>query len=467
MRLNADARSPGDRLTPKELLGFGVGGVAYNLGVDAIKNLANPVYNIVLGLNPGWIGAIMMIARIWDAFTDPVMGTVSDNCRSKWGRRKPFIFLGGILSALSFPLIWMAPRGLGDTGTLIYFLLSSITFYTCFTIFNVPYMTLSLELTPDYREKTRVSAVRTMFAAISYLIIVWVLRVAQLDIFADTLVGLRVAGVGIGVIFLLTALPPALFTKERYQKIGQSQPKGSLKSSLKATLGKGPFRILIVASVIMVIGYNTFHALGIYVNMYYVCGGDLKFAATLQGWSGTVFVIGLLGGIPMVTWIANRFGKVNALTACLVLGIFGGIAKWFLYTPAHPYWQLVVPLFIAPCSAGFWVVANAMKADACDIDELQSGVRREGAFAAVSSWVQKFSAALTFALTGFILVLVKFDQAKGGEQLPATITGLRLFFAAAPIVFFSTCIVLVRRLPFTPEFMQQVRTTLETRRNAV
>lgn len=468
MDSRTSAAKPGTgKLTCKELLGFGVGGVAYNLGVDAIKNLANPVYNLLLGLNPAWIGTVMMIARIWDALTDPIMGTISDNCRSRWGRRRPFIFAGAVLCSLSFPLMWMAPRGMGETGTLAYFLATSILFYSCFTVFCIPYMTLSLELTPDYKEKTLVSAVRTLFAAVSYLIVVWVLPIAQLDFFPDALTGMRVAAAGIGIVFLATGLPSAIFTRERYQKIGQSQPRTNLREAFQTTLGRGPFRILIAISILMILGYNTFHALGIYVNMYYVCDGDLKFAATLQGWSGTLFVAGLLIGIPSVTWVSNRFGKVKALMFCLVLGNLGGLGKWFLYSPEHPYWQLVVPLFIAPCSAGFWVVVNAMKADACDCDELRSGKRREGAFAAVSSWVQKFSAALTFALTGYILVLVKFDQAKGADQHPGTVTALRLVFAIAPILFFTACLFLTRRLPFTAEYMKKVRSDLEARRNAV
>lgn len=453
-----------DRLSYRELLGFGVGGVSYNLGVDAIKNLANPVYNLLLGLNPMWIGVVMMTARIWDAVTDPIMGSVSDNCRSRWGRRRPFILTGAILCAFSFPLIWMVPRGWSEHATLIYFLVTSLFFYTSFTIFCVPYMTLSLELSPDYRERTRVSAARMLFAAVSGLLVAWVFRIAQSDYFADPMTGIRVAGLGIGAIFLLTGIPPALWSKERYQKLGQSQPKQNLKASFKATLGKGPFRRLMWITVLVVLGFNTFNAMGIYVNTYHVCGGDMKAAATLQGISGSVFVAALFIAVPLVTWIANRWGKVNALHFCLVSGMTGSALKWVLFTPEHPYWQMAVPFFIAPATAGFWVVVNSMKADACDLDELKHGLRREGAFAAISSWLQKFSAALTFSLTGFVLVVIGFDQAKGADQATETIFALRVVFSGAPILFFLVCMMIAWRLPFTPARMAEVRRELEHRR---
>ncbi|HEY9247616.1 MAG TPA: MFS transporter [Rariglobus sp.] len=453
-----------DRLGYRELLGYGVGGLPYNLGVDAIKNLANPVYNLLLGLNPVWIGVVMMTARIWDAATDPIMGSVSDNCRSRRGRRRPFIFIGAILCAVSFPLIWMVPRGWGENATLVYFLATSLFFYTSFTVFCVPYMTLGMELSPDYRERTRVSAARMLFAGLSGLLIAWVFRVAHSDFFADPMTGIRVVGLGIGAVFLLTGIPPALWSRERYQKLGQAQPKQSLKASFAATLGKGPFRRLMGITVLVVLGYNTFNAMGIYVNTYYVCGGDLKAAATLQGISGSVFVVALFTAVPLVTWIANRWGKVNALHVCLASGMAGSALKWILFTPAHPYWQMAVPFFIAPCTAGFWVIVTSMKADACDFDELKNGLRREGAFAAISSWLQKFSAALTFSLTGLILVVIGFDQSRGAAQAAGTVFALRAVFSGAPILFFFVCMLLARSLPFTPARMAEVRRELERRR---
>lgn len=453
-----------DRLTLRELVGFGVGGVSYNLGVDAIKNLANPFYNVLLGINPAWIGMVMMIARIWDAVTDPVMGSISDNCRSRWGRRRPFILVGSVLCAMTFPLIWMVPAGWSDRATLFYFLGTSILFYTSFTVYCVPYMTLSLELSPSYSERTKVSAARMIFASVSSLLVAWMFRFAQSDWFSNPMTGMRVAAIGVGVVFLLSGIPPALLTRERYQKLGQSQPKQSLRVAFTATLGNKPFRTLMGITVLVVLGFNTFNALGFYVNTYYVAGGDLKLGATLHGIAGTVFVVAIYVAVPLVTWVAHRWGKVNALLFCLGAGAFGSALKWVLFTPEHPYWQLVVPFFIAPSTAGFWVIVNSMKADACDLDELEHGFRREGAFASVSAWLQKFSAALTFSLAGLALLAVGFDQGRSGAQPEATLFWLRVMFSLAPIVFFLACLALAWRLPFTAEKMAEVRAELERRR---
>ncbi|EIP99212.1 Na+/melibiose symporter-like transporter [Opitutaceae bacterium TAV1] len=455
------------KLRLRDLAAFGAGGVPYSLGIESLKNLANPIFNIVLGVNPAVIGAMHMIARLWDAFTDPVMGSISDNSRSRWGRRRPFIAVGALLSAIAFPLIWFVPAHSGTTAAAVWFLVTSLLFYTCFTLFSVPFFSLSLELSPDYHERTRVTAARSLFATLTSLIIAWAFKLAQLDLFPDTLTGMRWVGIGMGALFLIGGLPPALFLRERYQKIAQSRPKVPLFQSARVTFSSIPFRIILAVSVCMVIGINTFNALGIYVNTYYVFGGDTKQAAMFLGLTVSVSLPVAWISIPAITWLSGRIGKTGTIRICLCLGIIAGILKWFLFNPAHPYWQLALPLFLVPSSSGFWILLHSMKADICDEDELRTGNRREGMFGAVSGWVHKLAASLTFTLSGVVLVLTGFEQQLGGAQAPETILRLRVYFSLAPCFFFSACLVLFMFYRLGPREVTAIRQELETRRAAV
>lgn len=461
------AAAPAGRLRVRDLAAFGVGGVPYNLGVESLKNLANPIFNIVLGVNPAVIGTMHMLARLWDAFTDPVMGSISDNCRSRWGRRRPFIAAGAALCALSFPLIWFVPAGASSAFAAGWFLVTSLLFYTCFTVFSVPFFSLSLELSPDYHERTRVTAARALFATITSLIIAWAFKLAQLDIFPDTLTGMRWVGVGMGLLFLVGGLPPALLLRERYQQVAQSRPKVPLLPSARATLTNRSFRVILAISVCMVIGVNTFNALGIYVNTYHVFGGDTKRAAMMLGLTVSVSLPVAWLAIPAVTWLAGRAGKTTAMRVCLGFGFVAGALKWFLFDPAHPYWQLALPVFLVPASSGFWILLHSMKADVCDEDELRTGDRREGMFGAVSGWIHKLAASITFTLSGLVLVATGFDQALGAGQAPEAILRLRVYFSLAPCAFFAACLVLLAFYRLGPAEMAAIRRELEMRRAAV
>lgn len=460
-------RGGGDRLGRKELFAFALGGLPLNLGVESLKQLAYPVYNIVLGVNPAWIGFILMLSRLFDACADPVMGWISDNTRSKWGRRRPYVALGSILCGLAFPLVWLVPRGIGEADTILFFAATTLLYYIAVTVFQVSYMTLSLELTPDYAERTRVMAARTFFGAMSGLILAWVFRIAQADIFTDPLAGMQTVALVIGVIFVATGVPAAIGTRERYHKLAAAQARQSLLASFTHAFRYAPFRILMVLTIVIVFCTQSVNALGIYVSTYYVYGGDVKAAAMVTAWYGTVNLLATWASLPVLTWAAARWGKTRALAGTLLVGCMGALLKWVLFTPAMPYAQLAVACFVAPANAGFWVLVNAMKADMCDWDELMTGLRREGMFAAVSGWLQKLSAAITFSFAGVVLVWAGFEQSRGGAQDPAALTHIRIVFAFVPAAAYLAGITMLRWYRLSPQLMAEVRSELELKRAAV
>ena len=101
-----------------------------------VQYMAQPIFQIFLGLNPALFGLAMTIPRIWDAFTDPIMGRISDRTQSRYGRRRPYVFFGALAVALTFLTIWMVPQSMGDTGTFLWLTIGSVLFFTAFTVFR-------------------------------------------------------------------------------------------------------------------------------------------------------------------------------------------------------------------------------------------------------------------------------------------------------------------------------------------
>ena len=163
----------------------------------------------------------MTIPRIVDAFTDPIMGLISDRYTSRWGRRRPFIFIGAIMMALTYIMIWMVPSTLGEGAMFTWLVTTSILFFLAYTIFSVPVTSLTYELTPDYRERTRVMAFWGFFFNAGNLAINWYSPAAT-NLFEDPLIGARWVSVVAGLlIFGAMGIMPAIFGKERFYELAK------------------------------------------------------------------------------------------------------------------------------------------------------------------------------------------------------------------------------------------------------
>jgi glycoside/pentoside/hexuronide:cation symporter, GPH family len=141
---------PEDRVAHTKKLAYGSGMISYGLMVNSYFQLVNPIFNIALGMNPAVIGMITAVSRLWDAVTDPVMGKISDNTRSRFGRRRPWILIGSLFTAVAFAAIWWFPRDYSNAFYISWLVVTTLMFYLGVTIFSVPYIALGMEMSPDY-----------------------------------------------------------------------------------------------------------------------------------------------------------------------------------------------------------------------------------------------------------------------------------------------------------------------------
>lgn len=460
----AKAKSP-DRVPLGEKTAVAGGGLAQMITDHAVTQLANPVYNMLLGLNPAVISTVFGAVRLWDAITDPLMGSISDNTRSRFGRRRPYLLLGAILCGVCFPLVWFVPASWSGTSLTLYFVIATFVFYTCATVYGVSYQALLTEMTPDYEERTKVTSFVYFFQSIGWIIFPTIFWVAQFDIFPDAMTGMRSIGITIGVMIGVLGIICALKAKERYQHLAEQQEKVPILKSLKTAFRNKPFLVLIGLCIFMQVGHQMVNTLGSYLNMYYIFDGDLKAGAKL----GVIMsVLNIPLSMVIVAVVGQRFAHIEKKTILLAgmsLSLIGSISKWFLITPEHPYWQIIPPLIMTPGNACFWMLIASLRADVCDDDELKSGTRSEGIYGSVHTWVMKLSYSIVIALSGIILVAVGFEQSLGGDQSEQTIFLMRFLYAFVPMVSIGIAIALLAAYPLTKERMHEIRIELEKRRS--
>jgi GPH family glycoside/pentoside/hexuronide:cation symporter len=454
---------PEDRVSLKNKLGFGIGAVGGGIMSSSINQMAGYVLNLGLGMRPELVGWLLSIPRIWDAFTDPIVGSWSDNFRSRWGRRRPFIFAGALLSSIIFAAMWFLPHGWSEMAYFWYFLGMSLLYYTAYTIWAVPWTAIGCEMTDDYNERTSIMAYRTVFMSIGGFIPAWLFALITLPCFTDIVQGARYVGCGAALIMLLFGLVPVFFAKENYSVKVQKQKKTGMLKSMKAAFSNKPFLLLNTIVLIVCAGLFMINGLDPYVNIYYVWGGDMQSASVWVGWSSLAYqVSGILFVIP-VTLLAKHFGKKFSLAFFLGISLIAASLKWVCFNPAHP-WLILIPSFLMSSGlCALWTLSGSMVADICDVGELQTGQRMEGVFTAVGGWIIKMGLSLSLLVSGYVISSTGFNVALGEAQTAHTIFWMRLLSVLFPSGMIAIALILIRFYPITEEKSQEVRRELQRR----
>ena len=463
-----------DRLPMRQKIGFGLGSVLDMWGHWLYPSLAFQVFNIFLGVAPGLISTVQMIKIFIDAGSDAIFGWISDNTRTRYGRRRPFILVGGVLAGIGLPLMFAVGRGWTDTQYFIFMLVSMVIYVPVMSCFNMPWSSLGSEMTPDYHERTTVMAIRNAIQKGPELAMFFAAQFTTLAIFHDAsgkpdiLRGAQTYCAILGAIMVAVSIAIFLLVRERYYEklVSRTQTHIPLADTLWRTLRCKPFRHVLGMMLAYGVGTAMVGALGYYATVYYVCHGDVVLGAqwnTAMGLSGMAFGF---AGIPFFTWIARRYGKRAGLATVLSLAICAFIGDWWLYDPQRPYLQLFACGFVAFTGAGFWTLYNATLGDVVDYDEMQTGQRREGSFSACQSWISKVGIALGVGASGWILQFTGFD-AKLAVQDEHALFMIRILLSCIPVTGLVLALVSLLRFELTEARMLEIRGRLEATRGQV
>lgn len=473
-----------DKLSFGQNVAYAFGSVANSFMGNGIQYLALPIYNIGLGVSASLIGLALGIPRILDALIDPLMGNISDNTRSRWGRRRPYIIFGGIACGIIFALLWNPGEHWSKATLFGFFFVVSTLYFLAFTVWGIPYGALGFELSYDYNERTTIQAYKVFFGSVFGLALPWIYKmcfwswdkltapdagpllkrlsalVQKSHVRGAEVAGAGVVGIIFGVVILISAIIPT-FCKEKIEV--QSQEKINLKASFKSTFRNKPFLILTLVQLIAFVGQYLISPLGLYINVCYVFNGNREAAATMMGWTGTFYMLVATFSVPFVTMFAERTSKKIALTLGLVFTGVTYLSMWWFFTPAHPWWELIPYLFYGPAWNCCMIVIPSMLADVCDVDELETGLRREGMYGAINSWVMKMAIGAVTCITGVVVTVAGIDP-EATSQTASALLKMRLMFAGIPTLFLAVAVLASVYYPITEEKAREVRAILDARK---
>jgi len=454
-----------DKVPVREKLAIGMGGLPIFLGLAAVGSFATPFYQMTLKMDPVWLAAALTVPRFLDAFIDPLVGRFSDNFHSRFGRRRPLIALGALIQALAFGLIWMVPTDFSQIALTAWLVLTQVVFYVGYSFFSVPFLALQYEVTPDYDERTSVSSYVGFFGKAGEMGYNYIFPIASSVMFASAIAGVRTLGWVVGIVFLgLVALMPALLAKERFFHASAEQEKVRLLPGIRAAFSSKAFTILVALTLLQIVAGMFASNLDRYLLVYNLFDGDIKLG---EMWKGNLSlgyaIIGILSIYP-VSWLARRIGKTQTVVIAFALTFVGALGKWLLFTPGTPWKILLDPVLCGPVWIAINVLTPAMLADICDEDELRGGLRREGVFGAIFSWIQKVGYSAAFFGAFLSLKMTGFDASKGGNQSDDTILRLRLILAISTAIWAILAILLLRAYPLSRTRAHEIREALEQRR---
>jgi GPH family glycoside/pentoside/hexuronide:cation symporter len=370
--------------------------------------------------------------------------------------------------------MWQLPAGHSEMFYFWVFLAGSILFYFAYTVFATPWVALGYELTPDYHERTRLMATMNFMGQFAWISLPWFYAIMENDrLFANSVQGARVLAIVIGIFVALVGIIPAIFCRERF--VAQSDTGGQEHKKLLTVVGeffKGflitikqlEFLKLCVGTFFLFNGIMLVGAFSSYINIFYVCGGDTDLGAKYMGLFGTLSTVSTLGAIVLVTWISSKIGKRLTFMLATSVTMLGSLLKWFCYDPIVQ-WKLLIPApLIAVGMGALFTLMGSMIADVCDMDELETGERREGMFGAIYWWMVKLGMALAFGLSGYLLNATGFDVELGGAQTSGTFLWMRIFDVFIPVAAAVISILAVGFFKITEERSYEIRQELEKRR---
>lgn len=466
---------PNKGVSMGQKIAFGFGMLANQMFPAALG-----VFIIVLVQDLGFAallwGIIQFVPRIFDAITDPIMGFVSDNTKSKWGRRRQYVLIGALIMGLAYVAMWQLYKDDGVVYNFIYFLSWSLVFYLGLTIFSVPYVAMGYEISEDFHERTEIMAVAQFIGQWAWVIAPWFWVILYDPSWfpegADQ--GVRDLSIWVAIPCTIFALIPAIFLKgkstlDRDDFLPISAPyvirsiKGIFTSAFEAFKIK-QFRQIAGATFLIFNSFNVIAAYTFLIIVHYLFNSDPASAGNWPAMHGSVgALVTTFLVIPIITRMSKVMGKKKAFIVSQLISIIGYVLFWFLFVPGKPYLFLFALPFHSFGIGSLFTIMMSMTADVCDLDELQTGKRREGVLGAVYWWMVKLGFGIAALLGGFILSVIGFDAENVTES---AVTGMRMFYTLLPIAGVIGAILMMKSYDITEEKAQEIKAKLEERKKS-
>lgn len=434
----------------------------------------------VLGLSGSLAGLAVGIALIADAVSDPLVGSVSDNLKSRFGRRHTLMYASIVPLGITFYLLFAPPAGLGQTGLFVWLTVFAVLVRTAITLFHVPHLSLGAELSSHYTERTSIVAGRTAFGAIGSVICLLAgmnyffapsaeFANGQLDAsryppFALVMALGMVAVIGfstLGTHRLIPALPKA---------VGNNSGFGLIRmiGEMKQALANNSFRALFIGLLFFYIVAGTHATLNLHMSTYYWEMTQAQISSYVL-WGGAGFVLGLMIMRRMHERLDKKGTFVIGTGMLVLLGALGPGLREIGFFPGndHPalFPLLLFLVFLMTFFASFaGVSGGSMMADIADEHELTSGRRQEGIFFGAASFAGKSASAFGHIFAGVAIDVIAFPvRAEPGSIPDEKLTELGLFNGPLMAIVMAVGVLYFSRYDLTRERHQQIQQTLRER----
>jgi GPH family glycoside/pentoside/hexuronide:cation symporter len=433
-----------DRELAKRLIvGWGLGTLPMAIYFNAFNILALRYLTDVVGLAAATAGLLISVSKIYDAVTDPLMGAISDRTKGTMGRRRPYLLLGGLLCGLSIYALFTVPQYFApeDSALIVGGLL--IVYATCYTIYNVPYMSMPAEMTSNSKNRSEMMSYRVICIGAGGLI-AGTVGPKIVGYGGGGAAGHETMGLSLGIVIAALAVVIFFVTRGAHSSsipVQAGAAKMPMSEKLAAVWGNKPFIQLLVLKLFLLMGVAISSAtLAFFIVTILGRGyGDL----------GTIILFTTLGqilGTPLWLKISRKLGKRRTFYASAV--IFAAISMtWMFADASEPLWLTGSRVFAKGLgTGGILLISQAMLPDTIEYDRLRTGLAREGALSGLYTTIEKVAFAFGTALTGLFLDFMGYipraeTQSSSAVSAiyacQATLPALLMLLAAALLIFYK------------------------------
>ena len=447
-----------EKLAVRTKLAYGVGDLSPAI-VAAINGFfLNAFLLDVAGLRPAMAGAIFLIVKIWDAVNDPILGVLSDRTTSRWGRRRPWLLFAAIPFGLFFFLQWVVPP-FSDWGKFWYYLIVAVLLDTAYTAVNVPYAALTPELTHDYDERTSLSSYRFSFSILGGVFAAF-LHTVIVGAFPDIFRGYLVSAAIWAFFIIVPNFITFVFTREVHYMEKRPQGPGFVEG-LRIAFRNRPF---LYVTVIYLLSWLSIQFVQSNLILYvrYWMGAENQFGTLVLSVQVSAFLFVLLW-----TQVSRRIGKQQTYYIGMSFWVLVSLALFFVQPGQIGLLFLLAILAGGGVSIGY-LIPWSMLPDVIELDELETGQRREGIYYGFFVFLQKLGISLGLAISNFVLEAAGYITPIAGAptiaQPPSVLMALRIFVSVLPAMVLLVSFLVVRAYPISRQRHAEMRLELDRRR---
>lgn len=463
------------------MVGYSIGECGNSLVMNSLFGFAMMYYTDALGLPHAQAGLAMAVAVFWDAITDPMMGHISDNTRGRFGRRHPYLLLGGIATILTYIFLWHVPAAFtANTHVLFWYLVViNLLQRTAVTIFYVPYVALGFEICTDYNERVTLQGIRSAINMLSNLLgpgLAWAIFFANNEgVRATSVPGNYISmGVGFSVVSLIAFLLVVIVTRRHIRDSRNAATEGNtifaFITDMREIVTDRLARYVLLFTLVVWTGVAFGSSLQMYLYEHFMRFTGIE-KSIVHGGSMVGFGLGSL----LAPWLTSRFEKRGGVVwgALQTIGANAVLTVLFLPGILVPGQHATVLSFDIPIAfvlfaafhMTYWTgngiifpTVLSMIADVSEINEIRTGVNKDGAYAAVFSFSQKVAISLAVLGSGYVLQFIGFVPGTEVVQSAPTLWNLCAWTLLAGPAIALVSLALIRGYPVTGTMLTEIRT---------